>query len=225
MNQRTLGNLVQHWGSKITSDLFPKVLDVEKGTFCSFMQHEQPFEPDFLAQFKSCAFFAIICNRFHKCVGKMSVFFSPFPIILLPNSQCRWGIGGSRRSPEPGRRFTSGSLGFFHPGAPTATLTCEEKVSLLLEGDHTRKKCRFSSKRGRVQVLIQRLFGFFGCIFCLFVCFFGHAKLRFLDCTNPHVSKEAAHVAFQLLGKLKRNAAPHFCNTFSGGDRARLSAL
>lgn len=124
----------------------------------------------FLPKFKSCAFFAIICNRFHKCVGKMSVFFSPFPIILLPNSQCRWGIGGSRRSPEPGRRFTAGSLGFFHPGAPTATLTCEEKVSLLLEGEHTRKKCRFSSKRGRVQVLIQRLFGFFGCIFCLFVC-------------------------------------------------------
>lgn len=216
MNQRTLGNLVQHWGSKITSDLFLKVLDMKKAhsaLLCSMNNH---LSLAFMHSLNHVPFFffflfAIICNRFHKCVN-ISGFFLPFSYYFIARFSVQVRKTGSPGVSWARAAFTSGSLGCFHPGAPTATLTCEEKISLLLEVEHTRKKCCFSSKRGRVQVLIRRL------LFC-------HAKLRFLDCTNPHVSKEPAHVAFQLLGKLKRNAAPHFCNTFSGGERARLSAL
>lgn len=69
------------------------------------------------------------------------------------------------------------------------------------------QKCRCSSEAECLQVVIRRLIV---------------AKLRFLNCTNPHVSNEYAHVAFQLIRKLKRIAAPHFCSTFLGEEKGSL---
>lgn len=216
MNQRALGNLVQHWGSKITSDLFLKVLDVKKAhsaLLCSMNNH---LSLAFLHSLNHVPFFffffAIICNRFHKCV-KISGFFPPLFLLLY----CQI-LSAGEEDGEPGGLLSPGGVHLRQPGvlSPRGT-DCNldvrgENLASSGGGTYPQEMLLQFQTRTRSSPHPNDFF------FC-------HAKLRFLDCTNPHVSKEPAHIAFQLLGKLKRNAAPHFCNTFSGGERARLSAL
>lgn len=157
------------------------------------MQHEQ--------QFQSVCF-SYTVKRQVQC---LYLFFSTISNIIQVNKKAN--IWSSRLL-----QSSSCSPGCVHlrqPGvrSPRGT-NCNVDVRgrrLASAGGGTYpQKCCCSSEAECLQIVIRRLIV---------------AKLRFLNCTNPHVSNEYAHVAFQLIRKLKRIAAPHFCSTFFGGRK------